>query len=193
MSHSPHEPRPDRTGAPSLLELVREDLRTNHGHLFAPGFHALAVHRFGTWARTLPGPVRRVAVVVHKSLQLVVRNVYGIEIPVSVTIGRRVGIAHQSGIVLHPQVVLGDEVVLRHNVTLGARDGYDHGGRVAPVLERGVELGVGAVVVGPVTVGAWAKIGPNAVVTTDVAPGSVVLAAPTEVIEREPRPRPRPS
>ncbi|WP_299033027.1 glycosyltransferase [uncultured Pseudokineococcus sp.] len=180
------------SSALSLRELVAEDLRTNHGHRFAPGFHALAVHRFGRWARSAPRPARGVLSVVHKSLQLVVRNVYGIELPVTVEVGRRVVIAHQNGLVLHPEVVLGDDVVLRHNVTLGARDGYAHpGSRVAPVLERGVELAVGAIVVGPVTIGAWAKIGPNAVVTRDVPAGAVVTAGEPTVRERAPRARPR--
>lgn len=177
--------------APSLRELVVEDLRTNHGHRFAPGFHALAVHRYGRWARGAPRPARDVLSVVHKALQLVVRNVYGIEIPLSVEMGRRVVIAHQGGLVLHPEVVVGDEVVLRHNVTLGARDGYAHPGRVAPVLERGVELAVGAVVVGPVTLGEWSKIGPNAVVTRDVPAGAVVTAGESAVRQRAPRQRPR--
>jgi serine acetyltransferase len=52
----------------------------------------------------------------------------------------------------------------------------------APVLEPGVVVGIGAVVVGPVRVGRLSYIGANAVVLDDVPPGVVVAGNPGRVL-----------
>jgi serine O-acetyltransferase len=59
-------------------------------------------------------------------------------------------------------------------VTIGLRSGTYQG----PTLERGVSVGTGAKVIGPVRVGAGATIGANAVVVADVAAGATVVGAP---------------
>jgi serine O-acetyltransferase len=110
------------------------------------------------------------------------RNHYGIELPASAVLGRRVVIAHQNGIVIHPNAVIGDDCVIRHNVTIGAInfDLIDH----APKLGRGVHVGCGAVIMGPISIGDGARIGPNAVVITDVPAGaSVFVSAPRMVLQ----------
>ena len=48
----------------------------------------------------------------------------------------------------------------------------------ATVIERGASLGTGAKVLGPVRVGAGARIGANAVVVSDVPPGATAVGAP---------------
>ena len=53
------------------------------------------------------------------------------------------------------------------------RDG-ESGRNGAPVLEEGVQVGAGASVLGPITVGAYTKIMPNAVLTGSVPPKSLV-------------------
>jgi serine O-acetyltransferase len=69
-------------------------------------------------------------------------------------------------------------VTLYHGVTLGG---------VAlekikrhPTLESGVIVGAGAKVLGPITVGAGARIGANAVVLKDVPPGVTMLGIPAK-------------
>ncbi|MGX5655284.1 serine O-acetyltransferase [Geodermatophilus nigrescens] len=178
--------RPDVTISPVLARLrdqLREDRRVNGGVL-KPGFHAVAVHRLAGWARTgAPRPLRPPARALAKAGSVFVRNVYGIEIPYTVEMGRRVKIAHQNGIVLHPLTQLGDDVVLRQGVSLGAAFGDP--GRFdgqAPSLGAGVSVGAGAVVVGGVHIGDGAVIGPNATVLTNVPAGARVLAPPPRVI-----------
>lgn len=157
----------------SVLELVREDWQTHQRKWHLPGFHALAVYRLGAWVETLRrGPKRALAARAHNVLYIVVRNVYGIEIPRTARVGRRVEIGHQSGIVVGHRTEIGDECVIRQNVTIGAirEDGPE------PRLGRRVEVGAGAVIAGDVTIGDGALIGPNAVVTTDVRSGMRVVA-----------------
>jgi serine O-acetyltransferase len=168
----------------SLARQLREDLATAHGDLLAPGFQAVALHRFGVWVRSRAAPIRPVLTMIYKVGYLVVRNVYGIELPRTVRLGRRVKIAHQSGIVIHPNAWIGDDCVIRQNVSIGAAAGdraraHDQ----APRLGRGVSVGVGAVIIGAVSIGDGAVIGPNVTVLTSVPARSRVLAAPPRTIQ----------
>ncbi|WP_129336153.1 serine O-acetyltransferase [Cellulomonas endophytica] len=177
------QPVPRSVG--ELVELLREDRRTNSTGPLTPGFHAVALHRVGVWldagggAAVLRGPALRA----HKLAWLLVRNVYGIQIPRTVRLGRRVRVAHQHGIVVHPFAAIGDDCVLRQGVSLGAGSG-DRAtfAQQAPQVGRGVSLGAGCVVVGAVRIGDGATIGPNAVVMTHVPAGATVLAQPPRVV-----------
>ncbi|HEX2189561.1 MAG TPA: hypothetical protein VHG51_11715 [Longimicrobiaceae bacterium] len=164
-----------------MLNLVREDFETNDRGLSYPGFHALAVHRFGNWVAGLPRVLRAALRPVHAVCYVWVRNVYGIELPWSTRVGRRVRISHQSGIVIHPRSVIGDDCLIRQNVTIGAVSMQRIGG--APKLEKGVEVGAGAVIVGAVIIGEGTRVGPNSVVMTSVPPGSMVVVPPPRVIQ----------
>lgn len=170
-------------------ELLREDVRTHGGEVTSPGLHAVLVHRFGAARSQLPRRWRPAARIVHRLAYVVLRNVYGIEIPDTVTLGRRVRIAHHSGVVIHRFAVIGDDCVLRHNVTLGARnDDHETYALQAPKLGAGVSLGAGAVVIGGVRVGDGARVGPNATVLGDVPAGATVQAPANEVRRRRSRP-----
>lgn len=59
-------------------------------------------------------------------------------------------------------------------VTIGLRAGDLRG----PTIERDVSIGTGAKVIGPIRIGAGARVGANAVVVDDVAPGATVVGAP---------------
>lgn len=120
-------------------------------------------------------------------LFLFVRNVYGIELPTPVRLGRRFRLTHQ-GSVFHPHTVFGDDCVVRQGVTIGAaRVGRDRGGvdfnDDHPTFGDRVDVGAGAVVIGRLHVGNDVKIGPNAVVTADVPDGSIVVAPASRVIK----------
>ena len=55
----------------------------------------------------------------------------------------------------------------------------------APVLEAGVELGAGAVILGRVRIGAGARIGANAVVLGDVPAGALALGCAGADLDEE--------
>ena len=156
---------------------LREDLDVNDS-LASPGFQALMVYRFGAWHLTLPRPARRLCAIIYWPLFVFTRNVYGIEIPATATIGRRLRISHQHGIVLHPHLVVGDDCVIRQNVTIGGALGHHHGA----ILGNRVDVAAGAVILGRVRIGDDARIGPNAVVTMHVPPGATAFTSPARVI-----------
>ena len=159
-----------------FFALLREDLRTHDDDLTAPGFWAVAVHRFGNWRMGLPrmvrGPFSRLYKISHQG---VVAG-WGIDMPYNVPIGRRLRICHHGGVHLGAWSV-GDDVTIRHSVTIGVPGVVDDEER-SPIIGNGVELGPGAVVIGTVEVGDGAYVGPNAVVVNDVPAGSIATGIP---------------
>ena len=143
-----------------------------------PGLHALVWHRAATnplWRAGLRWLARWLA---HCS-----RFLTGIEIHPGATIGRRVFIDHGMGIVVGETAVIGDDCTLYHGVTLGGTS-WNKGKR-HPTLARGVVIGAGAKVLGPVLVGDGAKIGSNAVVVRDVPPGATAVGIPARIVTVE--------
>jgi serine O-acetyltransferase len=168
----------DPESVAELLALLREDWSAYSPRpLSKPGFHALALHRFGYWQRRLPPPARLVARVLHDAIYYVTRVFYGIELPRTTGVGRRVVIGHQGGIVIGTQAEIGDDCLIRQNVTIGAaeRGGAD------PRIGKRVTIGAGAVIVGAIVVGDDTVIGPNAFVAVDVPAGSRVVAPPARI------------
>ena len=139
-----------------------------------PGFHALLIHRLAhrLWRVKLRWLARFVS---HVS-----RFLTGIEIHPGAKVGRRVFIDHGMGVVIGETAELGDDCTLYHGVTLGGTS-WNKGKR-HPTLERGVVIGAGAKVLGPVVVGEGAKIGSNAVLVKDVPAGATALGIPARVI-----------
>jgi serine O-acetyltransferase len=167
-----------------LLTQLREDLATAHGDVWAPGFHAVALHRLSAWGRSRTGLTRRISILAYKFGYLIVRNVYGIEMPRTVRLGRRVKIAHQSGIVIHPDATIGDDCVIRQNVSIGAAAGDVARFRAqAPHLGRGVSVGAGAVIIGAVRIGDGAMLGPNVTVLSNVPANARVMAAAPRTLQ----------
>ena len=181
-------PQPSRLEIPSFREFlksVHEAYMRNNRSLWTPGFQVVANYRLGTYLPNIPTKVLRgLARIVYTCIRVFTRNFYGIELDRRTAIGRRLRIAHQHGIVIHPQVVIGDDCLIRQGVTIGAigksRDG-------APVIGNRVEFGAGAIIAGPVRIGDGAIIGPGAVVLTNVPPGSIVAAHPARIVTPPPR------
>ncbi|MEQ8770536.1 MAG: serine O-acetyltransferase [Phycisphaerales bacterium] len=169
-----------------LAAIIAEDWRANGRDWTRPGFRALAVHRFGVWRMTIKWRLARAPLsVLYRTLERRVRNHYGIELPYSVSVGRRVVIEHQGAIVVHGDSVIGDECTLRQGVTLGNRS-REHP-LEAPTLGVGVDIGAGAKLLGPIQVGDRAVIGANAVVLTDVPAGHLAVGVPATVRPRAAR------
>ena len=104
----------------------------------------------------------------------------GIEIHPGATIGRRVFIDHGMGIVIGETAEIGDDTTLYHGVTLGGTS-WNRGKR-HPTLGKGVVVGAGAKILGPILIGDGAKVGSNAVVVRDVPAGATVVGIPGRVV-----------
>lgn len=165
-----------------FIELVREDKRTNRYNY--SGFQALLAVRIGHLSRSIRQPMLRKCVsLMYNILRRRARTRYGIEVDRRMNIGRRVQIMHQNAIVLHALSVIGDDCMIRQGVTLGVTSGVWNA-EECPTLGTNVHLGAGAAVVGRVSIGDNARIGPNAVVMTDVPANALVVAPKSRVMER---------
>jgi serine O-acetyltransferase len=174
----------DTSSVRGLIEIVREDMHANSSGLLVPATQMLVVHRFGEWVAARPKPFRTVGLLAFRLLNAYVRNVLGFEIARTTKIGRRVVFVHQNGVVLQPKAEIGDDCMLYHNVTVGRRwDTYRPQSFLEPVrIGKGVHLGVGSTVIGAVRIGDLAKVGPHALVTTDIPAGASVIAPASRIL-----------
>lgn len=94
------------------------------------------------------------------------------------TLPERLFLPHPFGIIVGTTSRLANNVTLMQQVTLGGKDPWCTDPDLAgdyPTLEEGVYVGAGAKILGPVTIGKWAIVGANAVVTKDVPAGATVV------------------
>ena len=116
------------------------------------------------------------------------RFLTGIEIHPKASIGKNLFIDHGMGVVIGETSEIGDNVTIYHAVTLGGispsiksneqRDVKRH-----PTLKNNVVIGSGAQILGPITIGEYAKVGANAVVTHDVPSHAVMIGIPAKNIK----------
>jgi len=140
-----------------------------------PGFHALVWHRAVThrlWRSGFRWLARWLA---HWG-----RFLTGIEIHPGASVGRRVFIDHGMGVVIGETAEIGDDCTLYHGVTLGGTSW--NAGKRHPTLGRGVVVGAGAKILGPILVADRAKVGSNAVVVKDVPAGATAVGIPARVV-----------
>ena len=140
-----------------------------------PGLHAIWIHRMTHWFWQLG--LKWIA----RTLSSIARWLTGIEIHPAAKIGRRFFIDHGMGVVIGETAEIGDDCTLYHEVTLGGTSWKK--GKRHPTLLRGVVVGAGAKVLGPITVGEGARIGSNAVVTKDVPAGMTAVGVPARIIK----------
>lgn len=174
------------TPALGFWQQLKEDWIAHGRDWTKPGFRAVAIQRFGVWRMTLePIILRAPFSILYRALFRKVRNTYGIELPYTVQLGRRVVIEHQSGIVIHGECSIGDDCIIRQGVTMGNR--YLDRPFDAPKLGNRVNVGAGAKIFGNVTIGDDANIGANAVVLSNIPPGKTAVGIPAKIINTKPK------
>jgi serine O-acetyltransferase len=171
-----------KTIALGLWQQIKEDWEAHGRDWTKPGFRAVAIARFGVWRMTIqPKLLRAPFSILYRMLYRKVRNVYGIDLPYTVKLGRRVIIEHQGAIVIHGHCCIGDDSIIRQGVTLGNR--YLERPFEAPKLGDRVNVGAGAKILGNVTIGDDVNIGANAVVLSDIPPGQTAVGIPAKIIK----------
>lgn len=103
-----------------------------------------------------------------------------IEIHPGATIASGVFIDHGAGLVIGETAVVEKGVMLYHGVTLGGT-GKDIGKR-HPTVREGALVSAHAQVIGPIEIGAKAKVGAGAVVVSDVPSDVTVVGVPAKIV-----------
>jgi serine O-acetyltransferase len=111
----------------------------------------------------------------YRILFKLVQIVTGIELPCEVTVGRNFIIDHFGGIIISGYARFGDNCRIRNGVTVGLRRINEPR---APVIGNNVDIGAGAKLLGPITIGDNTTIGANAVVLRDVPANSIAIGIP---------------
>lgn len=168
----------------TVFERIREDIRaildrdpaarSSLEVLFCyPGLHALWLYRRSHWL-WMCGMKFSARFLSHIS-----RFLTGIEIHPGAEIGRRVVIDHGMGIVIGETAEVGNDVLIYMGVVLGGTAQTNV--KRHPIVEDGVILGSGAIVLGPIRIGAGAKVGAGSVVVRAVPAGATVVGVPGRI------------
>ena len=139
-----------------------------------PGLHALILHRINHNLYELEIPF------LPRLISHIGRFFTGIEIHPGAKIGRKFVIDHGMGIVIGETTEIGDNVLMYQGATLGGTG--KHKGKRHPTIGNHVVIGAGAMVLGPINVGDYSRIGAGAVVVKEVPPRCTVVGVPGEVV-----------
>lgn len=140
--------------------------------LLYPGVLALGLHRVAHWL------FRGELFFLARFVNHFSRFLTAIDIHPGAIIGRNFFIDH-GFTVIGESAEVGDDVTIYQNVTLGGTNPTSgEPGKRHPTIGDGVIIGSGAQILGPITVGARARIGANAVVTRDVPEGATMIGIP---------------
>ncbi|NJM51391.1 MAG: serine acetyltransferase [Sphingomonadales bacterium] len=137
--------------------------------LLYPGVWALGYHRIAHWL--FEGRLFFMARLINHFS----RTITAIDIHPGAKIGKHFFIDH-GFTVIGETAIIGDNVTIYQCVTLGGTNPTNgEGGKRHPTIADNVIIGAGAQVLGPITVGERARIGANAVVTSDVPAGATMV------------------
>ena len=142
--------------------------------LLYPGVLALGLHRVAHWL------FQAELYFLARLINHLSRMFTAIDIHPGAQIGRNFFIDH-GFVVIGETAVVGDDVTIYQGATLGGTNPTNGaGGKRHPTIGDGAIISLGAAILGPITVGARARVGANAVVTRDVAEGQVVVGIPAK-------------
>jgi len=156
--------------------------------LFAyPSYSAVIHHRLAHALHRLGAPL------VARSIAEIAHGQTGVDIHPGAKIGESFFIDHGTGVVIGETAEIGDRVRLYQGVTLGGEPGEATETRVSdrrprrhPRLDDDVVVHAGTVIVGPVTIGARARLDGNLWIRRDIPADSHVEALLVRVVAPEP-------
>ena len=168
-----------------LIASIKKDIKAAFEHdpaavstleilLAYPGFHARQYHRLAHALFNWRVPV------LLRFISHISRFCTGIEIHPGATIGEGFFVDHGMGVVVGETSIIGDNVTLYQGVTLGGTSQQKK--KRHPTLGNNVVVGVGAQIIGDVTIGDDAKVGAGSVVISSVPPNATVVGVPGRVV-----------
>lgn len=142
--------------------------------LMYPGVWALGLHRVAHWL------FEAQLFFLARMVNTFSRFMTAIDIHPGAKIGRNFFIDH-GFVVIGETAEIGDNVTMYQGSTLGGTNPTNgQGGKRHPTIGDNVIISLGAAILGPIQVGAGARIGANAVVTKDVAEGATMVGIPAK-------------
>ena len=133
-----------------------------------PGVHAIFFHRISHFLENLRVPI------LPRLIAHISRILTGIEIHPKVKIGKNFFIDHGFGVVIGETAEIGDNVTIYQGVTLGGRSIAKI--KRHPTIKNDVTIGAGAKILGPITIGNGAKVGPGSIIIEDLQTNKVMVA-----------------
>jgi serine O-acetyltransferase len=166
-----------------MFENIRQDLKAHGGNWGAQGFWVLVAYRFGRWRYSVrPALLRKVFSLIYKIWFKAIQIICGVELPCEAQIGRNLVIDHFGGIIVSGYAKIGDNCRIRSGVVIGLLRTDEPS---APVIGNNVDIGTGAKILGPISIGNNVVIGANAVVNCDVPDDCVAVGVPAVAKSRK--------
>lgn len=149
---------------------------------FAQEFWAVAIFRYGQWAREARVPfggflLRVIYFIFNK---LIAEIMAGVLLDLDSEIGKGFMLGHFGGIYIKAKI--GENCTVAQQVVIGYKGGFSGGG--VPTLGDNVYVGAGAKILGEVKIGNNVKIGANAVVLKDIPDNATAVGIPAVVVRR---------
>lgn len=169
----------------SLITSIKKDIKAVFEHdpaatntievlLAYPGFHARQWHRLAHTLFQWHIPV------LPRLISHLTRFFTGIEIHPGAKIGEGFFIDHGMGVVIGETAEIGNNVTIYQGVTLGGTSRQRT--KRHPTLGNNVVVGVGAQLIGAITIGDNSKVGAGSVVVNSVPANATVVGVPGRVV-----------
>ena len=165
-----YEKDPALKGKLSYLEVI-----------FYPGVQAIIIYRISHALHGLGIPL------IPRALSYMGRFLTGAEIHPAAKIGKNFFIDHATGVVIGETAEIGDNVMIYHGVTLGGRGWWcdEKNDKRHPTVEDNVVIGVGATILGPVTIKKNSKVGAHSLIMDDIPEMSTVTCQKGRLMYKE--------
>ncbi len=169
-----------------MLEKIRDDLVADTGRrgllaflaalLLSPGFYTVFLHRLtaSLYARGVVG--RALGKLVWRIMVMTT----GCHIHPQARIAGGLKLPHPVAIIVGMGAQIGAGVTLYQSVTIGVSKETD----TYPTIGEGTKIFPGAVLVGPITIGARSTVGANAFVSIDSPEDALLVGAPARIVPR---------
>lgn len=125
--------------------------------------------------------LRQLLYILYRLIDLIFLKIFlNCDIPGSTKIGKRLRIYHPYGIIINSASIIGDDFLIRAETTIGNK-GTSNG---CPIIGNNVQVGVGARIIGNISIGSGCQIGANAVVTKSFEENSILVGIPAHNIRK---------